>query len=67
VLQVQVYLSDHRAETLRRVVAVAEAFARDNDQGPRVPAGGRQCRHRGGHQHRGAQGQPQMLLLVYAA
>jgi predicted RND superfamily exporter protein len=30
-LLVQVYLSDHRAGTLRRVTAAVEAFARDND------------------------------------
>ena len=31
VLQVQVYLADHRANTLRRVTAAVEAFARRND------------------------------------
>jgi predicted RND superfamily exporter protein len=30
-LQVQVYLTDHRADTLRRVTAAVEDFARDND------------------------------------
>jgi predicted RND superfamily exporter protein len=31
VLQVNVYLHDHRADTLRRVTAEVEAFAKDND------------------------------------
>lgn len=30
-LQIQVYLTDHRAQTLRRVSAEVEAFAKDND------------------------------------
>ena len=31
VLQVQVYLADHRADTLKRVTGAVEAFARDNN------------------------------------
>jgi predicted RND superfamily exporter protein len=30
-LQVQVYLADHKAQTLRRVTAAVEAFAKEND------------------------------------
>ena len=49
---------DHKAETLDRVVAHAEEFARQhNDEGRVVPARRRHRRHRGGDQHRGAQGQ----------
>ena len=47
------YLADHKADTLKRVVDGAARIRRQAQrQGSPVPAGGRQRRHRGGHQHR---------------
>ena len=58
VMPVIAYLSDHKAETLDRVVAGARAHSPTRTARRRapVPAGRRQRRHRGGHQHRRAQG-----------
>ena len=57
VMPVIAYLSDHRAETLDRVVAASAAVRRraQHRRAP-VPAGRRQRRHRGRDQHRRPQG-----------
>jgi predicted RND superfamily exporter protein len=67
-LQVQVYLTDHRADTLRRVTAAVEDFARDNDSkdasfllaagNAGFEAATNEVVERANHQ---------MLLMVYAA
>ena len=58
VMPVIAYLSDHKAETLDRVVqAAAEFAAAHNDKDRAVPARRRQRRHRGGDQHRRRAGQ----------
>ena len=58
VMPVIAYLSDHRAETLDRVVAgqPSDFAAGAQHAGPPVPARRRLRRHRGRHQHRRAQG-----------
>ena len=67
-LQVQVYLADHKAQTLRRVTAAVEAFAKENDSADAtflLAAG-----NAGFEAATNAvveQANHQMLLLVYAA
>ena len=64
VMPVIAYLTDHKAETLDRVVKAAEEFAAGaRREGSRVPAGRGQRRNRGGHQHRGEAGQPHDAAL----
>ena len=70
VMPVIAYLSDHRAETLDRVVAGQRRASPTRTARRRapVPARRRQRRHRGRDQHRRpARPGLQMLLLVYAA
>ena len=54
VMPVIAYLADHKAETLRR---------RTRHAGAPVPARRRQCRHRGGDEHRRARREPQHAVL----
>jgi predicted RND superfamily exporter protein len=67
-LQVQVYLSDHRADTLRRVTAAVEAFARDNDSQDAsfLPAAGN-AGFEAATNEVVEKANHQMLLMVYAA
>ena len=67
-LTLYVYLKDHKADTLARVVDAVEAFAkRHSSPQATFMLAGRQRGHRGRDQHRRQARQLQMLLLVYAA